>query len=69
MQTRHKVVWEIDIYAETPQEAAQAAWEMMQRSDSIATYFEVYDQDGVKHCVDLNEEANAAFAEKNGETY
>ena len=69
MQTRHRVVWEIDIYATTPQEAAKEAWETMQRSDSIATYFEVYDQDGVKHCVDLNEEANTAFAEKCGETY
>lgn len=69
MQTRHRVVWEIDIYAETPEEAANAAWESMGSSDSFANYFEVYDQDGVKHCIDLNEKANTAFAEKCGETY
>lgn len=56
MQTRHVVVWRIDIYAENPIEAAQIAWEAMRAPDSTANYFEVRDQDDNQTNVDLAEE-------------
>ena len=56
MEQRFHVVWEIDIYAETPQKAAEAAWELMGESGSTACYFEVFDQDGNKTNVDLLED-------------
>jgi hypothetical protein len=44
---RHKyyVVWEIDIDAETPQDAARKALEIQRNQDSIATCFQVYNND------------------------
>jgi hypothetical protein len=56
MEQRFHVTWEIDVYAETPEEAAQAAWDVMGKPDSTTNYFEVYNQDGVKSIVDLGEE-------------
>ena len=58
MGQRFHVVWEIDIYAETPREAAQQAFACMQRVGSTSDYFEVFDQDGVKTDVDLSEESD-----------
>ena len=55
-EQRFHVVWEIDIYAETPHEAAEQAWEYMRNEDSTANYFEVFDQDGNKTNVDLEED-------------
>ena len=55
MEQRFHVVWEIDIYAETPREAAQRAFEHMQDAFTTANYFEVFDQDGNKTAVDLEE--------------
>lgn len=57
-EQRFHVVWEIDIYAETPHEAARQAWEAMRDELSVANYFEVYDQDGNKTNVDLLESDN-----------
>lgn len=37
------VVWEIDIEAESPEEAARMALEVQRNPDSIATVFEVYE--------------------------
>lgn len=56
MEQRFHVVWEIDVYAETPREAAQQAFDHMQRVNTTANYFEVYDQDGEKTIVDLEED-------------
>lgn len=56
MGQRFHVVWEIDIYAETPREAAKQAFAHMQRLNTTANYFEVYDQDGEKNIVDLMED-------------
>lgn len=56
MEQRFHVVWEIDIYANTPREAAKQAFAHMQRLNTTANYFEVYDQDGEKTIVDLEEE-------------
>lgn len=56
MNQRFRVVWRIDIHAETPKEAAEQAFAIMQRAGTIANYFEVYDRDGVKADVDLLED-------------
>ena len=55
MEQRFHVVWEIDVHAETPREAAQQAFEHMQEPFTTANYFEVFDQDGNKTSVDLEE--------------
>jgi hypothetical protein len=60
MQTRHQVVWRIDVYAENTKDAAKQAWEAMRSLNSTANYFEVFDQDGVQTNVDLSED----FAEE-----
>lgn len=57
MKTRYHVVWEIDIEAESPREAAEEAWAIMCHPDSNANYFEVFDQNGDKTNVDLMDEA------------
>lgn len=58
MEQRFHIVWEIDEYAETPQQAAEKAWKHMRSSYSTACYFEVFDQDGNKTNVDLMEEVD-----------
>lgn len=55
MEQRFHVVWEIDIYAETPKQAAEQAFAAMQRPNTSANYFEVFDQDGVQTNIDLEE--------------
>jgi len=39
--THYEVKWEIDIYADSPEEAAQKALEIQRDPNSIATHFEV----------------------------
>ena len=56
MQQRYLVIWEMDIYADSPREAAEKAWGHMRAPDSIANVFLVLDKDGVKTKVDLMEE-------------
>lgn len=53
---RYLVTWEIDIYADSPQEAAEKAWDHMRASDSTANVFNVIDKDGGKTTVDLEEQ-------------
>ena len=56
MEQHYLVIWEMDICAETPREAAEKAWGHMRAPDSIANVFNVIDKDGVKTKVDLMEE-------------
>lgn len=56
MQQRYLVIWEMDIYAETPREAAEKAWGHMQAPNSTANVFTVFNKDGDKTLVDLLEE-------------
>lgn len=56
MQQRYLVTWEIDIYADSPREAAEKAWGHMRAPDSIANVFEVIDANGVGTIIDLSEE-------------
>ena len=53
---RYLVTWEMDIYAETPREAAEKAWDHMRALDSSANVFEVIDANGVGTIIDLSEE-------------
>lgn len=53
---RYLVTWEIDIYADSPREAAEKAWEHMRVPDSSANVFNVIDKDGDKTTVDLEEQ-------------
>lgn len=50
----YHVVWEIDVLAESPLEAAIAAREA-QRPNTSALVFDVFDEDGEKHTIDLCE--------------
>ena len=56
MQPRYLVIWEVDIYADSPREAAEKAWGHMRAPDSIANVFNVLDKNGVETIVDLSEE-------------
>ena len=56
MQQRYLVTWEMDIYAETPREAAEKAWGHMRAPFSTANVFLVLDKSGAGTIVDLSEE-------------
>lgn len=53
---RYLVTWEIDIYADSPREAAEKAWGHMRAPDSTANVFTILNKDGDKIIVDLLEE-------------
>lgn len=56
MEQRYLVIWEMDIYADSPREAAERAWGHMRAPDSIANVFNVLDKSGAGTIVDLSEE-------------
>ena len=56
MQHRYLVTWEMDIYADSPREAAEKAWDHMRAQGSTANVFTVFNKDGDKTIVDLLEE-------------
>lgn len=43
--TQYKVVWEIEVEADTPLEAAKQAYAIQRDYNSTATYFKVVDSD------------------------
>jgi hypothetical protein len=49
----YNVIWEIDIDAETPKEAAQKARVIQHDANSTATIFSVSNQKGTTHTIDL----------------
>jgi hypothetical protein len=51
----YTVIWEIDIDAKTPKEAARKALTIQRDSNSTATVFSVSNQKGTIHTVDLEE--------------
>ncbi len=52
----YRVMWEIDLYADSPLAAAQLAWDI-QHKDSTADHFEVINQEtGEAITVNLSEE-------------
>ena len=56
MQQRYLVIWEMDLYADSPREAAEQAWDHMRAPGSIANVFEVIDANGVGTIIDLEEQ-------------
>jgi hypothetical protein len=48
MAKLYHVVWEIDVYAESPREAAKEAQAIQQDKDSMATVFDVTEEDSDK---------------------
>jgi hypothetical protein len=55
MNTHYKVYWEIDIFADSPEAAAEVALMAQRDSSSTCTYFTVYDvRTGTSIDVDLN---------------
>jgi hypothetical protein len=52
----YRVVWDIDISADSPRDAAERALEIMRDQSAIATVFNCIDPEGVQHHVDLEEE-------------
>ena len=46
MTERYRVTWVVDIEADTPAEAAQIALTMQRDPESIATVFDVIDDEG-----------------------
>jgi len=56
MVQHYLVIWEMDIYAETPREAAEKAWGHMQAPNSTANVFLVLDKSGAETIIDLLEE-------------
>jgi hypothetical protein len=51
-----RVLWEIDIYADTAKEAAEKALEIQRDANSMATFFEVHDGEGHIKGIDLLDE-------------
>lgn len=51
----YHVIWEIDIHADSPQEAAKKALSIHRDPESIATVFDVIDEDFETTRVDLSE--------------
>ncbi len=49
----YRVVWEIDLTAQTPHEAAEQALEIQRDVWSESTVFTVFDEDGKRHWIDL----------------
>lgn len=47
----YTVIWEIDIYANSPEEAAEKALAVQRDTDSMATVFQVWDSEG---CYDID---------------
>jgi hypothetical protein len=52
----HRVLWEIDIDADTPVEAARKALAIHRDPESIATVFDVIDKRGKRVRVDLSKQ-------------
>ena len=49
----YRVTWQIDIDAENPKAAAEQGHKIMLDPDSLATVFEVYDENEKETVVDL----------------
>jgi len=52
----YRVKWEIDIEADSPEEAAKESLKIQRDPDSVATIFDVTDDNGVTTEIDLNPE-------------
>jgi len=56
MAKLYHVIWEIDIYAQSPRDAAREAQAIQQDKDAMATVFDVTEEDSEKTVrIDLGE--------------
>jgi hypothetical protein len=55
-RAEYRVVWEIDVCAETPLEAARQARWLQRQTDTTAVVFDVYDPDGDVTRIDLEDD-------------
>lgn len=53
MPTEYQVIWEIDLAADSPVEAAREALRIQRDPASLATVFDVIDPDGRRVRIDL----------------
>lgn len=53
--SEYKVIWEIEIEAESAEEAARKAFEIQRDPDSIATVFNIKAPNGEEFIIDLLE--------------
>jgi hypothetical protein len=51
----YHIIWEIDVYADSPREAAERALAIHRNPESIATFFEVTDEAGTTERIDLED--------------
>jgi len=65
MQEFH-VTWEIDITADSPQEAAKRALTIQRDPESSATVFDVTDEAGVTERIDLEDSGGDDCFEQDG---
>lgn len=54
--SRYLVTWEMDADADTPLDAALQCFAALQRRDTTANVFRVFDEDGNEHQIDLQEQ-------------
>lgn len=54
----YRVVWEIDVDAESHVEAAKIALGIQRDPESVATFYEVTDCTGDTQCIDLNTDSS-----------
>ena len=52
----YRLVWQIDVEADTPREAAEKALAIQRNPNSIATAFDVFEKPGHKTQVDLGDD-------------
>ena len=55
MANHYVATWQIEIDADSPEDAARQAWEHMRRPDSRANVFDIISEDGSSARVDLTE--------------
>jgi hypothetical protein len=60
-EKEYKVKWEIEVYADSPEEAAEKAFNIRTKQDTTATVYNVTDPDGNMIEVDLIEEEDEEF--------
>lgn len=55
----YRVVWEIDLDADSPEEAAAKARKIHRDPASLAGVFDVYDEDGKRSHIDLDDDTES----------
>lgn len=62
-----KVIWEVDLDATNPREAAKLALAMQRDPNSIATFFSVYPEDEEDDCFNIDLDEPCAYCGGEGD--